>query len=71
MFGVVLVAIVFVLLAYVFHKLSLNNAQYFEQRNLKYVSVAVQLKNLFRLAFRRDDIMEMSRRIYAEFPNEP
>lgn len=70
MFGVALVVIAFALIAYMLYKLSSNDAQYFEQRNLKYISVAATLKNLFGMMLRRYDMMEFSRKIYDQFPNE-
>lgn len=70
MLGVALVVIAFALIAYMLYKLSSNHAQYFEQRNLKYISVAATLKNLLGMVTHRYDLLEFSRKIYDQFPNE-
>lgn len=71
MFVAVLVAVALALIAYYLNKLSSNHAQYFEKRNLKYTSAAVTLRNFFKMALRRVDVMEFNRSIYSYFPNEP
>lgn len=71
MLGIVLVVILVALIAYKFYKLSSDNAQYFEERNLKYLGVAGTLRNLFKIALRKIDMLEFSRKVYDEFPNEP
>lgn len=58
------------LIGYAFYKLSANNAQYFEERNLKYAGL-LSGGGLFGVILGVSDFLEATKRTYNAFPNEP
>ncbi len=70
MIGVLLLTIGVALIAYAFYKSSTNSARYFEERNLKYVGLLAGLPNIYKMIFKKTDILELSLKGYDLYPNE-
>lgn len=70
MIGELLLATGVALIVYAIYRLSTNSAQYFEERNLKYVGALIGMKNFFGMFMGRSDFFQMTQRLYNAFPNE-
>lgn len=70
MIFVVLLITAIVFVAFKFYRASQNHAQYFEDRNLKYTSAFYAVRALIRTFSGKNDVLQMSERLYNRFPNE-
>ncbi|XP_055326850.1 uncharacterized protein LOC129580438 [Sitodiplosis mosellana] len=71
MFGVLLLTFGFILITYAFHKLTANNARYFEERNLKYRGALDSLRIMLSVFLGKIGLIEMTQKSYDFFRNEP
>lgn len=71
MFCAVLLAIGIVSITYYFFKLTSNNARYFRERNLKYRGARDTLRVMLSVFLGKIDIVEMTKKSYDHFPDEP
>lgn len=71
MFVELLLGVIVTLIAYLFYKLSTNNARYFEERNLKYKGAAFAVRNLYSAFFGKFNAFEMVKNLCYALPNEP
>lgn len=70
MFGEFVLTVGVVLIAYAIYKFTTNNAQYFEERNLKYRGAVTTIYGLYKVIFGKMDAFEMNEGAYNEFPDE-
>lgn len=70
MIGELVLATGVALIVYALYKLSTNSAQYFEERNLKYIGAFTGMRNFFDMFMGRNDFLVMTQRMYNAFPNE-
>lgn len=60
-----------VIIACVVHRITTKKAQYFAERNLKYICASDALRNISDLIYKKIDIFELVQRTYNKFPDEP
>lgn len=70
MIFVVLLITLIAFIAFKFYKASKNHAQYFEDRHLKYTSAFYAVRALIITFLGKNDVLQMSDRLYNKFPNE-
>lgn len=71
MFVVLFLIISIALIAYTINRLSAKNAEYFGERNLKYVGFLSSIKGIIKIISGRMDVFQLVQQNYYAFPDEP
>lgn len=71
MLGELLLTFGIVLIAYAIYKLTTENAQYFGERNLKYRSTFVSVRDTFSMFLGATNVFDFTQKLYNSFPDEP
>lgn len=70
MIGLLIVAGVIGLITFAIYKSSKKCAQYYGERKLKHVGLLEGLPNIYKLIFRKVDMLQLSKELYTRFPDE-